>query len=134
MNRFGLVVFPVLFLLAACATVKDMTYRKKFDQASQAYGDAIRWSEFETAQQFVRTEGAGAATANLARLNEFKVTSYDVKHTTPLEELLQVRQEAEIKYYKKGSLIEKTLRDLQLWEYDEERNRWYLVSGFPAFK
>jgi hypothetical protein len=134
MKRFGLAFIPVLFFLSGCATVKDLTYKKKFDDASKVYGNAIRWSEFETAQQFLRTGGADATTANLLHLNEFKVTSYEVKQTKPLEDILQVRQEAEIKYYKKGSLIEKTLRDLQLWEYDKDRKKWFLISGLPDFK
>jgi hypothetical protein len=40
----------------------------------------------------------------------------------------------EIKYYNINTLVEKSLVHQLKWEFDSEKKKWYLRSGFPDFK
>ena len=46
---------PILALLVAgCAIVPDLVRQTKFERTSRAYEKAIRWSDFEEAEHFLK--------------------------------------------------------------------------------
>lgn len=71
---------------------------------------------------------------NLKKLRKTKVTSYELLDREISKDKLLARQSVEIKYYKLDSMIEKTLIDTQVWEYDREEKTWRLQGGLPDFK
>ena len=45
-----------------------------------------------------------------------------------------VMQLVDIQYYRMRNVTVRTITDLQKWEYDKERERWYLLSDLPRFE
>ena len=63
------------------------------------------------------------------------VTSYKVKKTiVDPESFSKVLRIVDIQYYRMNNVTVKTLVDRQKWEYDKEKDRWYLLSELPAFE
>jgi hypothetical protein len=108
---------------------------EKFEWTSRDYRKAIRWSDFETANSFTKVEGSENKSPDFNKLKLIKVASYELKEMVILKkDKTQVRQIVEITYYKVDDNLLRTLRDVQLWEYDGERKSWYIQSGLPDFK
>jgi len=117
-----------------CATVSDMKREKRFEMTSAEYGKVVRWIGFETAYQYIKTGQAGEKTPDFKSLDRIKITSYDVRQSIPSKDQLQVLQIVDIRYYKTDEMIERYIKDSQLWEYDADKQTWHLVSGLPDFR
>ena len=132
MNRFRLPLLALLaLLLAACGSVPA----KKVDTIA-AYGVAVRWSEWETAWQFVDPAmggGTNLPAGELARLQAVKVSGYEVRVREPQPDGLTLRQVVEIRYIDQATQRELTVRDEQHWRTDDEGKHWWLTSGLPQF-
>ena len=126
-------ILPAVFLLG-CATAGKLYQNYEFEKVEDKYEKAIRWSDYRIANTFRKDAASEDHPPDFDRLNQFKVTSYSVKERTQLMDQSQVRQTVEIGYYRADSLIEKKVTDNQIWEYNKEQGRWYLLTGLPAFK
>jgi hypothetical protein len=69
-----------------------------------------------------------------ADLKHIRVVSYTLKKVNASEDGAKVAQEVEVEYYRSDSMLQKTARDHQQWEYHPDANRWVLTSGLPLFK
>jgi hypothetical protein len=106
----------------------------KFEDTHKAYCKAIRWSDYQSASDFVKDEKRARAMIDIRSLEQIKVADYRVKRSDFSTDKSTVRQIVEIEYFLKDSPILKTLNDHQIWEYDGKSSRWYLKSGLPDFK
>ncbi len=131
MAKSKLIIILLTLLLVSCASISAMRRMEKFEQTSQAYEDAIRWSDFETAGFFLKAQETENISAQLENLQQFKVASYTVRQFLPSKDQSQVLLIAEIQYFKVNGLILKKLSHRQLWEYDIAEERWCLTSGLP---
>ena len=68
---------------------------------------------------------------DLDKLENVKVSSYEVKKITHRKEQLKVIQSIDLGYYMKDQLKEKTLRYQEVWEYDETERTGERTSGLP---
>jgi len=134
MAKSKLINILLPLLLVSCASISAMKRMEKFEQTSQAYEDAIRWSDFEAAGFFLKAQETENISAQLENLQQFKVASYTVRQFLPSKDQSQVLLIAEIQYFKVNGLILKKLSHRQLWEYDRAEERWFLTSGLPDFK
>ena len=121
-------------LVIGCASVTDMKKMDKFEQTSHAYELAIRWSDFEMASSFIKDQEDPNLAAQIEHLNQFQVTSYEVKRFLPSAEKSQVLVFADVQYFKKSGLIVKNFSHRQLWTFDPDKEVWFLTSGLPDFK
>ena len=133
---FKLISIILLFLILAvsCASVNEMKTMEKFEQASDAYELAIRWSDFEMASSFLENQQDPDIATQIEHLKQFKVTSYTVNRFLPSADKSQVLIFAEVQYFKKSGLIVNNITHRQLWEYDQEKENWFLTSGLPDLK
>ena len=106
----------------------------KFEETSKAYEFAIRWSDFESASMFLKTEETANNSDLLNKLKQFKVTAYTIKNFLPSKDKSQVLLIAEISYFELNRLIVKSISDRQVWKYDTGQDRWLLTSGLPNLK
>ncbi|MBW2174109.1 MAG: hypothetical protein JRF64_05605 [Deltaproteobacteria bacterium] len=123
-----------ILLLVGCATYQGLSRLGSLESTSKAYGKAMRWGEYQLASSFIKTQGTDGENPNLKELEMIKITSYKPTEQNTSEDKLQAHQTVEIKYYNTDCLIEKTLIDKQLWEYDAKQKAWYLQSALPDFK
>ena len=123
-----------VLLLVGCTTVQGLSRLSSLESTSEAYEKAMRWGEYQVASSFIKTQETHGESPNLKKLEKIKITSYKPMERNTSDDKLQAHQTVEIKYYNTDYLIEKTIVDKQLWEYDEEQKAWYLQSALPDFK
>ena len=134
MNR-KIVVAALLFgFIIGCSSIKIKDPMRAFDKANRAYRQAVSWSEFVVAATFMKDEDEKKVEKQIEHLNQFKVTAYELRTLTVVEEDVRVRQVVKISYFKQDDLVVKSLADDQLWEYDPELGSWQLLTGLPKFK
>jgi len=126
------ILFALLFL--GCAQAEKLYQDYKFDEMGDTYENAIRWSDFRIANSYRKDAATENNPPDFEKLAQFRVTSYRVKERAELMDQSQVRQTVEIGYFKADSFVEKKITDHQIWEYDGEQRRWYLLTGLPDFK
>ena len=134
MNRKLVVVVLLIGVIIGCSSLKIRDPLKAFDKANRAYRNAVSWSEYEVAATFLKNEEEEKVEEQVEQLNQFKVTAYEPRTMTVVEEDVRVRQVVKISYFKKDDMVVKTMADDQLWEYDPELYTWQLVTGLPKFK
>jgi hypothetical protein len=134
MKRSIVVAVLVMGLIIGCSSLKIKDPLRAFDQANRAYRQAVSWSEYDVAATFLKKEDEEKVEKQIEYLNKFKVTAYELRTLTVVEEDVRVRQVVKISYFKKDDLVVKSMADDQLWEYDPELSSWQLLTGFPKFK
>ncbi len=134
MNRTTIVIALLIGLIIGCSSLKIRDPMKAFDEANRAYRQAISWSEYVVAATFLKNEDEEKVEALIEHLNKFRVTAYEPRAMTVVENDVRVRQVVKISYFKKDNLVVKSIADDQLWEYDPEKHTWLLLTGFPELK
>ena len=124
----------IAILLMGCSTAEKLYQDYEFGEIAPVYEQAIRWSDFRIANGYRKNAGSEDNPPDFEKLAQFRVTSYRVKERAELMDKYQIRQSVEISYYKADSFVEKKIIDHQIWEYDAEQRRWYLLTGLPDFK
>ncbi|MCH9696585.1 MAG: hypothetical protein K0U68_00615 [Gammaproteobacteria bacterium] len=129
MNKLYLFVMTVL----SCAMVLVSCAEQKRDASLEdqltMYEKAIRWADFDKASNYMKDQDA----FDLSRFDGIKVTSYEPLGRDVSEDGMTVEENVRISYIFENEQIERTLVDHQVWEYDEEENRWQLVTSLPGF-
>ena len=121
-------------LISGCASVDKLTKMDKFEQTSNGYELAIRWSDFDMAGSFVKDKFDPQLGPQIENLKQFSVTDYKVKTFVPSKDKTKVLIVADVQYFKKNGLILKNYSHRQIWEYDQEQERWFLTSGLPKLE
>jgi hypothetical protein len=124
----------LIFLIIGCRSLQIKDPMKAFDEANRAYRQAISWSEYVVAATSLKTENEDKVEAEIEHLNKFRVTAYEPRALTVVEEDVRIRQVVKISYCRKNDLIVKTIADYQIWQYDPEERTWLLTTGFPKLK
>jgi len=130
-----LLVLLAVFL-AGCTSLQGKYRLAQFENISSAYGQAIRWGDYDVANGFRKKQETDHEAWNVDKIDKIRVTSYELLNSNPSEDknILRVHQAVKIRYFNADQMIEKTLIDKQLWEYDDTEKAWYLQSGLPDFR
>ncbi len=134
MNRTTIVIALLIGLIIGCSSLKIRDPMKAFDEANRAYRQAIIWSESVVAATFLKSDDEGIVAAQIEHLDKFRVTAYEPRTMTVVEEDVRVRQVVKISYFKKDEMVVISIADDQIWEYDPEKHSWLLLTGFPKLK
>ena len=129
MQRLALIGLVVL--LSACAEMS--TRNSQLDLTLIQYEKTLRWSGLEQTNTY-RKQPINFTSQQLAMFKKIKVTGYDVIQTSYRDDKvkqLQVIQVVEIRYVNEDTQVERKFSEQQIWEWDKEANRWWLVSPFP---
>jgi len=129
MRRLALIGLVVL--LSACAEMS--TRNTQLDLTLIQYEKTLRWSGIEQINQY-RKEPIQFTSRQLAKFKKIKVTGYDVIQTSYRDDKLkqlQVIQLVELRYVNEDTQIERKFNEQQIWEWDKDAKRWWLVSPFP---
>ena len=130
----GFIVLMLLIMGCATSLEKEKENWMKFDETSRAYLIAIRWGEYEAAYAFKRLPDINTQAPDFEDMRDIKVTSYRVKQTIISKDEMKVMQIVDIQYYRMRDVTVRIITDRQSWEYDQERERWYLLSDLPPFE
>lgn len=135
MPRVFTAFFALLLALLLLPGCKTMELREKTEILTgilRKYETTIRWSYLRRAYGFMPPDAVRKAKIPPG-LDNIKVTGYEIMDPlTPTGEN-GFTQTVLIQYVKKDRQQQKNLMDRQLWEFDEDARRWYLISGVPRF-
>jgi hypothetical protein len=134
MDKFKLAICVFVLLIFGCAGIKTGERLTLFDETSRAYGRAIRWGDYQAAYAFKKLSDTDVKLPDFEDLRQIRVTSYKVKQTIISESKSKILRLVDIQYYKMNDVTVKTLKDREIWEYNAEKERWYLTSELPDFK
>ena len=126
-----LALMGLLILLSACAEVS--TRNTQLDLTLIQYEKALRWSGIEQTNQF-RKQPIRFTPRQQAMFKKIKVTGYDIVQTSYRDDKLkqlQVIQLVQIRYVNEDTQIERKINHQQIWEWDSDADRWWLVSPLP---
>lgn len=126
-----LLLIGLVVVLSACAEVS--TRNTQLDLTLIQYEKALRWSGIEQTNQY-RKEPINFSSQQLAMFKKMKVTGYDVIQTSYRDDKLkqlQITQLVEVRFVNEDTQIEKRFTEQQVWEWDKDSDRWWLVSPFP---
>ena len=132
MKRFLICIF--VLILVGCTKIEDMKKMDRFDVTTRAYTHSIRWSEFEDAALFLKPDEDESNLPDREFMKLIRVTDYTIKKTAVSEDQTKVFQIVDISYYRNDRMVVKTIREKELWEWNEEKKEWELSSGLPKFK
>jgi hypothetical protein len=135
MGKLRCIVLVLVLLIAGCAKIEVQKQMSLFDETIRAYDRAIRWGEYEEAFAYKKLSDQDNKLPDFSEYRQIKVTAYKVKKTILDEESFsKVMRFVDIQYYRMSNVTVKTLIDRQKWEYNEEVDRWYLMSDLPTFE
>lgn len=126
----------LVLALIGCASSPMLGKQKRtnsLDASVESYRKLIRWGYFDEAAKYLRTPDGEPAPADLARVARYRVTAYKVASSMLADSGKEARVVAMIEYYEIDAGVLGTLRDQQLWWFDDADAHWYLASGLPAF-
>jgi len=117
-------------ILSACTS--GPIHASKMEDMVNSYGAAIRWGEFERAQEF--QPPGKRIRLDLDWLRTVHVSSYEVTYKTENPDTRQKEQTVKIRYYMENQGIEKIIYDHQIWRFDEDNDKMVLESDLPVFQ
>ena len=126
-------LFALAAMLAGCQPIRDVRQKKLYSELSQTFRKAVLWSDFEYASEFL-AEGYKKNEKIDPIYNEIKVTAFEEKRMVVDPEINTIEQIVDIHYYWVDRMVEKTITEHLIWEWDPEAKKWFLISGLPKFE
>jgi hypothetical protein len=124
----------LLAAVLACAAVGRVSRAGEFGRVSDAYHNALRWSDFETAKQFGPPSEHQFTDRKPIGAEHIKVTSCEIRHAFPSLEHTRMDQYVDITYYDIRTMKLQSMEDHQVWEYNPTTEQWHIMSGLPVFE
>lgn len=121
------------FWVAGCAGLTETNRLVMLEDSTFLYERALMAGRFRAAGKFTKNDGRENP-PDFTYLKNITVSDYQIIDKNSLEFGKRAVITVEIKYFHAHYLIEKTLTDLQEWEYYPEESNWYLKTGLPDFK
>ena len=134
MKRLKSSMFIILLVIIGCASIETGNKVSLYDETARAYDTAIRWGNYEQAYGFKKLEKTDADLPEFDHYRQFRVTDYVVKNTIVSADKSKILRVVSIQYYRMRDVTVKVITDRQVWEYDENEDRWYLMSELPVLK
>jgi len=128
------IAWVLVFLMFGCAGIQTGQKMSLFDDTHRAYLRALRWGDYEAAYAFKKLQGSDNQKPDFEDLQQIRVTAHKVTQTIVSDDKSTIVSVVDFQYYRITNVTVKNLIDRQQWEYDEEANRWFLMSGLPDFK
>jgi len=132
MHMRRLALFALIALLSACAEMS--TRNTQLELTLIQYEKTLRWSGIEQTNVY-RKQPINFSPQQLAMFKKIKVTGYDTLQSsyshTELKQLL-VHQTVEVRFINQDTQVERKYTEQQTWEWDDDAERWWLVSPFPT--
>ena len=129
---FRLLIALCGLLLGGCAGLEENRSNSDFGLQTLSYENAIRWGEYKLAASYIKP-GTLAAPIDFGRYEGIHVTDYQVRNTLR-EGDARITLELRISYLRKGEVAVRQVEQVQVWEFDEESKRWWIIGGLPEFR
>lgn len=134
MKRPGASLAIFLLLIVGCATIETGNRMSLFDDTSRAYDSTIRWGSYEDAYGFKKLADSEADFPDFDQYRQIRITDYVPRKTIVSTDKSKVIRFVDIQYYRTRDVTIRVITDRQIWEYDDEADRWFLISNLPDLK
>lgn len=127
--RLLLCLFAAL-LLAACSGARRTS---ELDLTLYSYESMVRWGDFEGAWSMVHPEYKEKhplSSTDWERFKQIQVAGYRSGGPTEIEEG-KIGQAVEVEVINVHTQTPRLVVDRQIWEWDAEAKRWWLMTGLP---
>ncbi len=125
-------ILIICTLLSACGG--RMSKKKSLDHTLYQYAKVMRWADYNAAMTFFSPDMTATnkpSTTDVERIKQFGVSSYVASPILPGDTENQIKQDVQLKLYNLHTKREKVIIDRQVWEYDDDKKVWLLLSGLP---
>jgi hypothetical protein len=120
---------------AACVSPSDPWERgEALKQTQKRYTEALRWGDLEKAARYVDPEMRGDFLAQADAFESVRITDYDIGEVD-LDQDTLAQAEVDVTYrgYALPRLVEKRVKDHQVWYRDKESgNEWRVRPQLAA--
>jgi hypothetical protein len=123
----------LILALTGCASMRTSERLDALETSLSAYSAALRWGHYEDAASYRMPRSRTVQPLDQAQLEHIRVASFDVLEQIMDPEHTEATVTAAIQYYVDDAFTLKTLRDRQIWWYDEKQKRWFLDGDLPNF-
>lgn len=123
----------LLLLLSGCQTLMQKESEKLIQERLKSYEATVRWGYPGQAYNFLR-EDLGKKVVLPKNLEKIKVTDYKVIQRPDLVKKHLARQVVVIGYVHDDRQVERSITDIQLWEFDEEKRVWFRANMVPEYQ
>lgn len=129
-----LIALPLLLAaMSLQAAGPGRAQRAKLAQTQAAYVAAVRWSDFEAAENFIDPQQRQAhplGDVQRERYRQVQVSSYRERSSSmDAEGILERRIEMGV--INRNTQAERTVLVTERWRWDPEAKRWWQMQGLP---
>ena len=129
-----LIALPLLLAaMSLQAAGPGRAQRAKLAQTQAAYVAAVRWSDFEAAENFIDPQQRQAhplGDVQRERYRQVQVSSYRERSSSmDAEGMLERRIEMGV--INRNTQAERTVLVTERWRWDPEAKRWWQMQGLP---
>ena len=129
-----LIALPLLLAaMSLQAAGPGRAQRAKLAQTQAAYVAAVRWSDFEAAENFIDPQQRQAhplGDVQRERYRQVQVSSYRERSSSmDAEGILERRIEMGV--INRNTQAERTVLVTERWHWDPEAKRWWQMQGLP---
>ncbi len=128
------VLMLAVVMLAGCAAARNSDRARILDETLKAYGSHVRWGHYEAATQFLDPDKRPKPRQlefAINRLEQVRITGYRIVAQPMAAEPNSYIQVAELRLANRHTAVERSVADRQVWRWDEEAERWWLMTGLP---
>jgi hypothetical protein len=131
--RTPLIFVLTLLLAAGCQSIERKQSNLDLEKVLNSYHTTVRWGQPQESYSFLKP-GVLSADDIPFGLDNIRVTGYEIiRPPTPISEG-QIEQTARISYVLQDRQIQRTLTDIQKWEYNKEERLWFRLNPPPRYK
>lgn len=132
MKTASIFTLVMILLLLGCAGFSEKNRMENFSRTANAYEQALRMSDYDSAVAFCSPSTFNAA-AKSKKFKNIKIIEYKIARLDVSKDNLEIKQDVELQYFLLNSNRLRTMRHPQTWRYREKEKIWLLETGLPAF-
>lgn len=122
-----------LLVAAIAAAGPSRSQRAKLVKFQDAYTAAMRWSDFDTAQEFVDPavrEARPLSDLEHARYRQVQISGYrEIGAGVAADG--DIERRIEVRVINRNTQAERQIQVVERWRWDPQAKRWYQTQGLP---
>ncbi len=126
-----IVLVSMLMSLLSCSFAPDRLH--KLDVSLIGYEKTLRWGHVDAVVGYMKSESS-TDDQRVERLSHINIGGYQVLNRVITDDGYRAELTVAIDYIDNDSMRVRKLIDRQVWQLDEESDRWFLTSKLPYFK
>ncbi len=132
--RIALAIVLMLLNVSVAEAASSRAQRRSLEDIQTAYAAAVRWSDFETAQEIVDPAYRQAhpqTDLERERYQQVQISGYRELRAGVGANENEVIRDVELRVINRNTQAERTVRVRETWRWDPQAKQWWLATGLP---